>query len=375
MSPSETNWTFESVLTLIDAESRTGVLAVSVDDVETYLHVRGGQLTFVEQSGGRSQDLLETYLVHTRTVRTSRMPAATREAKRTGARLDEVLVEQGVVSPDVMKRFMGLQRDELLYPLDHHKDLKIQFREERPVSPELTTPLPISFVLKELKRRREVWPTLRQRIGRSTSVYRREGYYMAELLGYAPPEEEADDLPELSADAKVVYFFINGVKTSEQLAYAAGLGIHETYAALRDLLDNYLVNVHDTDGKGESPPRRDSIFPRLITLLTYGLLAAMVVFGGRWVMGESTTIHASLTSESPAIAKALEEATLDRLSRAVQWFQLQHERFPEHLGELVDAGYLSADAHAELGDVTLQTVDGRFRLVRGSTPSTPGAQR
>ncbi len=185
-----------------------------------------------------------------------------------------------------------------------------------------------------------MWPTLRQRVGLPESVYRKDGSVMAELLGYVEPDEDSEEpLPELSANSRIVYFYVNGKKTVEQVARGSGLTLYETYKAMAELLDNYLLTLVTTHGEGEQQSEQGSHLPRVVSVLTYLLLIGILAIGGQWAMGSVSALEASATSSSPAIDRVVDDARFHVVQESIGLFHLHLGVLPEQLEDLVTAGY------------------------------------
>lgn len=334
-------WTFARVLQLMDQEGRTGVLEVGSGDDTTRIHLRKGYVVGVSEKVGRGGWLLADYLVHSGTVSAEALVGARRDAEKRRMDIEEVLVERKLVSEDILKRFVDQQHAELLFPLFRRQGLAIRFIEERPVQSRFATALPVSYVLKQAEREAAEWPALRQRVGLPESVYRKDGSVMAELLGYTEPDEDASEpLPELGPNTRIVYFYVNGAKTVEQVARASGLTLYETYKAMNELLDSYLLTLVTTHGEGERAIGGGSPMARAVTVLTYLLLAGILAAGAQWASTHMSSLGVTATSSSPAIDGVVAEARLHTTHEAISLFHLHLGALPEPLDLLVDARYL-----------------------------------
>ncbi len=335
-------WSFDRILALLDEQRRTGVLEVTAGTTRTRVHVRKGYVSHAERRDGIDWPV-GAYLLDSGTLTDVQLFEARRQAERRNLPVEDVLVDGGVVSADVMKRFIDLQVAEVLYPLFLERSLDIRFLEERPETPRFATSLPVSFILKEAERRAELWPPLRQRVGRTTAVFRKDDALLPEILGYADPDPKAEPLPELSAGARVAFFHLGGARTVEQVARASGLGLFETYRALAELLDAYLITLADPNGKGERRADGPPPWRHVVTALTYAVFAALVFGGVQWVRGQADVLTVSAADpagELGAVAGAVRAA---QVRDAIQLFRLQRGTYPESLQELVAAGWVGPD--------------------------------
>lgn len=358
MTDPSADWTFAKVLHLMDEQGRTGVLEVGTAEAKTRVHMRKGYVVGVEQSGGGDSWVLAEYLVQSGTVGAAELLEAKKEATKKSLPLEEIMVERKLVSEDVLKRFMDQQHAELLFPLFRREGLNIRFVEERPVQSRFATALPVSYVLKEADRQAEQWPDLRQRIGRPAAVYRRDGTVMAEVLGYSDPDPDAEEpLPDLSANARIIYFFTNGQKTVEQVARASGLTLFDTYKAMNELLEPYLIELVTTHGDGERPTTQVSGLPRVVAVVTTVLILAMIALSGQWISQNLDSLRPSPTSSTSAMDEVMYDANFANIEQALQLYRLRHGSFPGNLQELQRAGMVERPS-LESADLLGYATDG-----------------
>ncbi|MGM0575800.1 MAG: DUF4388 domain-containing protein [Myxococcota bacterium] len=363
-------WTFTRVLGLMDEQGRTGVLEVRWDDGYVRIHLRKGYIVAVTGEQG-DRWLLGDYLVDSGTVGEEDLVAARRESVKRGVDVEQVLVDRGAITEDVLKRFVDLQTADRLFPLSRRKNLQLRFVEERPSPSRFGTPLPVSYVLREAERQAERWPSLRQRVGRASAVYEKDTAFMAEILGYEEPEDGDDPLPELGANARVAYFFIDGERTVEQVARAGGLTLFDCYAALDELLDAYLLTLVTTHGEGRVGRSEGSQIHRVVTVVTYALIAAILALGAQWVWQERARLRATASASSPRIDAVVRDARRHLVDRALQLHHLLRGRFPERLADLESEGLVSADVARVLDGLRYESTGDAYTLSWPPTGETP----
>lgn len=360
-------WTLKRTLALLGEQGRTGILEVTTPTTAARIHLRRGSVVYAEQTSGGQGWALGEFLVEGGALRSEALLDAKEEADRMGLSLEEYLIDRKLVSEDLVKRYGDLHVAEVLFPLFRQPRLGLRFLDERPKSPRLITALPVNYVLKEADRRAELWPGLRARVGGMRAIYGKDPGTLAELLGYVEPDGE-DPIPEISAGARVVFFHVNGRKTVEQVARASGLGVFETYRALGELLDAYLVELVSHEGVGERPAHPAVALVRLVSILTYLVLAALLALGVDWMWHHGDTIRLSLTANAPQIRALVSETHVTELAAALELYEVEHGAYPPDLSVLRDAGYVGAGVAEGLKGLGYRAAEDGFTLTRGGAP-------
>ncbi len=371
-------WTLKRVLAAMLDNQRTGVLEVTSGSVVTRIHLRKGGVVLVELKQDERQYLVADYLVESGRVSMNDVANARAKSALLQVPLDEYLVSKNLCSEDLAKRYADLHLTDLLFPLFSRDALEIEFKEERPQISDFVTQLPISYVLKEAERRGGEWPELRRRVGSQRAVYTKESSVLAELLGYVDPNpEDEEPLPELSGSARVVFFHINGKKTVEQIARATGLGMHETYRGIRELLDGFLLEIVTHEGPGERPPKRSAL-TRLVTWVTSALILVLIGFGGQWLAANPEVLALDRTAGSASILSQVQAAHLAQVRVALEIYHVQKQEYPETLADLVNARLLAGATEASMGALRyVRRADGYALSARGDSdaPPAPSGER
>lgn len=368
MSPEDQTWTLRRVLAAMSDNERTGVLEVTTGSSVTRIHLRKGGIVLAERKSAERYYPVADYLVESGRISTDTLIEARQKSASLEIPLDEYLVSKKLASEDLVKRFADLHVADLLFPLFSRPNLNIEFKEERPLTTNFVTHLPISYVLKEADRRSEAWPELRRRVGSSKAVYTKDPAVLAELLGYTAPTGNDEPLPELSGSARVVFFHVNGVKTVEQIGRATGLGMYEAYRGLCELLDAFLLELVSHDGVGEQPPISSQL-SAVMTYVTYALIAMLLGLGGHWVLTNPEVMALDRTAGSEEITQQIRNARVDNVRQSLEVYQLLKGVYPETLSELAEAEVVApATINAMMG-MDYRRSGASYRLTDG--PVTP----
>lgn len=374
MGDSGEAWTLDRVLGVMESETRTGVLEAVTADLSARIHFRTGYIVGVSKTDATSRWRLGDYLSESGAVTVEHIVSAQREATKRGLDVEEVLVKQGRISEDGLRRFADtLVLDELM-PLFRLKDADFKFLEERPIPTRFATPLPVSFVLREAERQTARYDALRQRVGHPTAVYRKDTSAMGEVLGYEEPARGETAL-ELSANARAVYFFLDGERGLQSVSHAAALTLFDTYVAINELLDVWLVSVVSAMSSGGGQGKASSHLARVVTVLTWVIVLAVLGLGGEFAWRHLNRLGASaaaitmgLPPDDPRVGQTVLQLTHDGL----QLYRLQRGSFPESLDDLADAGLMPRQKSTLLADLRYARVDGGYTLESAPPAPAPG---
>ena len=367
-APDDTPWTLARILQLMDEQQRTGILYVSHEGHDVRLHIRHGYVVHVDETAGSDQWVLGQFLLGTNTLSSERLLAAQQRAESLGLSLGETLVSQRLVSDDTLKRFNDLQVKEILFPLFHEQGMALRFAEERPLQPKYVSPLPVAYILKEAQRRAESWSTLRQTVGSRSAVYRKQDVSLSLVLGISDEglakQQHHDSVTNLSASARLVFYFVNGQKTVEQLARATGLGIFDTYTVLVELLEADLVAIHELRGEGEITYTGTSAQVRAISIVSYLLLALVVGFSVQWLVSQGSHLTQSITVDSGQVDSLVSKVHINQIHQALEHHELRFGRYPDRLEDLLDTKLLVEEARSVFDQLAYTPTSTHYELVR-----------
>ena len=318
------------------------MIEVAGPETVTRLHFRKGALVHAEPVAGSDLWPLGDYLTYGGILSSRDILRAQRAADKKKISVEDALLTYEQVTEDLLTRFIDLQVQESLFPLFSLELPMLTWLDERPRLVRLGTPLPTEWILKESRRRADLWVGLEEAVGRKTAVFDKDQSCLGELLGYTHDREEP--LPSIGGNARIVFYFINGEKTVVQIARASGLGLFQVYQALAVLIDAVVVEVASLHGVGEQPP----VFrPRLryaVLGLTYAILALGLMVGVQWALDHGKKIEEHLVSHygqttSGQTTENMPAIEMQRITSSLELYELEFGHYPASLEDLTQTGF------------------------------------
>ena len=202
------------VFQLLDLSRKTGVLTITHESRHRPAVVRFDRGAVTGAELGEPQERIGHLLLRAGKVTERHVERARRAQEAAPGRpLGEILVEQGAVSADDVKRQLRFQIEEAIYALIQWKDGYFRFEEQASPAPRngtVSVRVPTESLLMEAARRVDEWSTLEPKIP-----------HMGVIPALVQDSAEAPAL-DLHPSEWEVLAEIDGVRTLSQIAAALG---------------------------------------------------------------------------------------------------------------------------------------------------------
>ncbi|MCU0700688.1 MAG: DUF4388 domain-containing protein [Myxococcaceae bacterium] len=349
------------ILQLIGQQQKTGILSLTNKGESVNVSFKDGNIVRAESTSRNRKDLIGTMLVAANLITESQLEFALETQKRTLQRLGDVLVGQGSIGAEKFKSMVALQTSETLYKLFSWKSGTYAFEVHEIEVDGAFPPLRAESVLMEGFRRVDEWPVVKKRITSDAMTFEK----VKEL---PPPALEKDDFDSALDDAfaeekkeinkgefqsvgdneRRVYELIGPGRTVSRIIELSMLGEFETSKALCNLINLEYARGVAASGEAEAsgkPSRLKSALQALgrisVSMLVVGAL--LVVFTrvdfGAFRLGSS----GGTTYTDPAAQRFAAVTQMSRLTTALEVYRLEKGQLPDSLGQLVEAGIVTAD--------------------------------
>ncbi len=273
---------FAGILKLLYQNRKSGVLKVQSAEGELLIHFREGKIINVDMPKGQEW-IIGQYLTEGEVLTEKKLLKAMRIAAQKQVPPEEVIISKKYMSPDVLRRYMDLYSREVVLPLFGKVGLVCSFVSDEPVENRWLPPVSVPFLLKEGEKRAREWPLLSKRVPSPNVVYAKDKSFISQVVKDGDTEgnplfsEKMD--PELGANERIVYYFVNGKKPVKQLSRASGLDLFSTYKALYNLENKFMVKVvsaqaHEIEKKNAFVP---IVIKGLFYLIILGAIAGLAL--------------------------------------------------------------------------------------------------
>jgi hypothetical protein len=336
---------FAGILKLLYSNRKSGHLKVQSAEGELVLHFQEGKIVNVEMPKGQEW-IIGQYLIQGEVISERRLVRALKISTQKGLTPEQVLVDKRYISPDVLKRYMDLYSREVILPLFGKVGLVCSFTAEEPVENKWLPAVSVPYLLKEGERRAREWPLLNQRIASAEVVYGKDKSFISQVVKEG--DETGNPLfsdkldPEVGANERIIYYFVDGTKNIKQLARASGLDLFSSFRALFTLENKFMVKVLAEQGE-ESRRDRSLLVPLLVKgafyLIIFAALAGLAFL--RPGLLQVATGEREVDVQQLTQARAM--ARFRTAEAAVSARYLEKLTCPTSLDELKEKGLLAMD--------------------------------
>lgn len=336
---------FAGILKLLYKNRKTGVLKVQSAEGELLVHFREGKIVNVDMPRGQEW-IIGQYLTEGEVLPERKLLKVLKIASEKNLPPEEVIVSKKFMSPDVLRRYMDLYSREVILPLFGKIGLVCSFVAEEPLENRWLPPVSVPFLLKEGEKRTREWPLLAKRIPSANVVYGKDKSFISQVMkdgdstGNPLFSDKVD--PELGANERIVYYFVNGKKSVKQLARASGLDLFSSYKALYNLENKFMVKV--LSAQALQVDRQNPILPYAIKAMFYAAIAIAIALLALNRPGPLKLATGDRDIDIRLIDRAVERTSLAKAKIALETLLLVNMKCPENLDAAVAEGLLERES-------------------------------
>jgi hypothetical protein len=334
---------FAGILKLLYSNRKSGHLKVQSAEGELILHFGEGKIVNVDMPKGQEW-IIGQYLIEGEVITERRLLRALKISAQKGVTPEQILVDKRYLSPDVLKRYMDLYSREVILPLFAKVGLVCSFTADEPSENKWLPPVSVPYLLKEGERRAREWPLLNKRIPSAEVVYGKDKSFISQVV--KDGEESGNPLfsdkldPEVGANERIIYYFVDGEKTLKRLARASGLDLFSAFRALYTLENKFMVKVIAEQGE-ERSRERSVVIPFLVKGFFYLVILATLAGLGLMRPGLLKVATGERDVDIQQLDDAIEAARFHQVEAATSARYLESLTCPSSLQVLVDEGLLA----------------------------------
>jgi hypothetical protein len=329
------------VFQLIGQQRKTGVLVIDHDEERVSLLFDGGAVVTAEPVGGAQDGALAEMLLRCGIVTRETLLEVQREMETSLRRLGSLLLERGALEPEALRQIEDLLTQETLFGILRWERGSFAFTASEVDHDRGGRLLGAEQILMDGLRMVDEWRTFADRVPADATVFQRVGRFEEWSVA-----REAEG-QELEA-ARRVFQLVDGRLSVRRVIDLARLGTFDATRTLVALQDAGLIEPLDPSQLARRPPRvqlevpRPSARPLLAGALPLLLLLGLAFYALRPPPAANLEGMVPWTPRPMLAARTAFEA--ERVRKALEAYRFQLGGWPEHLEELVSAGYLETGA-------------------------------
>jgi hypothetical protein len=323
------------ILQLICQQQKTGALMVESRGANVEIYLEEGNISAAHATTGSRRDNLGTLLVKAKLIAPGQLQAALVMQKQTGEQLGEILIQQGAITREDLKRAIQIQIYGTFYDIFQWKEGSYQFNpKEVKVKSPLYQLINIQSILLDVLRMIDEWPDVQRFVPSFEMTFQ-------PMPGIFPAD--------LADDGLNVYNLLDGRRNTQEIIDESLLGKFNTCKILSELLRAGYIT--------EAAPPAAAPARALIAMITQKFSAAihyaalvLVLF---MVMLLPTSFPKNILLRNPKLVKQSylaeyqKNQALLQIEHALDVYKIRNGRYPASLNELVTAKFLLAPEHAE----------------------------
>jgi hypothetical protein len=337
------------IFQLIAQQQKNGVLVVSNANTVVRVFFSRGSLVRAELSEkDKERDILGQMLVRGEVCKEEELAFAVDIRQKTLKRLEDILMEEGIVSKENLREFIKLRNMETISRLFAWKDGLYEFEQtDVTFDPSLETAVGAEAILMEAFRIVDEWPSVRQVITSYNMTFN--------VMGTGDQFEAMAREKEFGASERRVFRLLleDPARDVQKVIDLARLGEFESCKALYNLAQAGLLDpiqpkrqkkLGDMSGgslaqeKHFKPVRAILVALLAVTFVVSTLLFARIAYGTAvdFLRGRSED-----SIKRWALGEALSTAQKKKIARVLDAWKLTRGSYPASLETLADEGLLS----------------------------------
>ncbi|MBU1433060.1 DUF4388 domain-containing protein [Myxococcota bacterium] len=348
------------ILQLLSTQQKTGVLYVSLAELEISISFISGKIVACQSNGDNNVDL-PMILSKANLLTKEQFSYIKKTSKNNNADEFQIITEMKVISADELVRIENLYTEELICSLFSWKEGKYQFdtllpndiyRDIEPISPQ--------NVLMEGYRRLDEWPLIRAKVNNYGIVYHaikdvgdleNDAQALERLLDDAfsefaeapagPPKKQAiGSAANLGAHERVLLKLIDGKVTVEALVNRSLLGEFETCKALFTLQNEGFIEPLKVKRSKAVPGRARVANQTALAIAVNALILASLV--GIILLIPQSKSEFQLNSKEVMnnVTRRLKNNRKTAIISALEVYRIEHGDYPESLSLLLEEGLI-----------------------------------
>ena len=342
------------IIQLISQQQKSGVLCVQKElGVKAEITFLKGNIAGAKPTEYKTSSPLGEMLVAAKLLSPGNQKKSLEEQDKTFEYLGQILVRDGLSTPEIVERALITQIYETAYDVLQWKEGTYFFEQKNIIlDSNLPNPVPVESLLLDVLRMIDEWPELEKEFPDFDVLYR----HVTGTSGEG-----------LDNDETIIYRLVDGETTIQGIINRGLLGRFSTVKALIELSRRGYVEIINPEISGADQKAAFN-FIRLIKPFSYAavvlMLAAAVVFSVTSPNNFLPLIDSEVFTQT-VINSYLKNRSVLRVKKALEMYRMKEGSYPEKLSNLVSDGFLMVK-DLKLRDneyLQYERLDKRYKLI------------
>ena len=334
------------ILQLIGQQLKTGVLKIQKGKKLVEVHFVDGMIVHVYSNYRGKKDLIGEIFVKAQFISQEQLERVLRIQKETDKYLGEIFVELQLLKKEDVLKVISTQVYETIYDLFWWEEGEFSF-DLKLVESYKKIPFALSTeqVLLAILRMVDEWSEIEKKIFSPQLVFRKahEGEEQSVGMLSLPNDLEKD----LTSEQELVYKFVDGTWTVQEMIDRSLLGKFNTSEILSYLLDVGLIEMASVQTPSLLKKVSTINFREGLPLASLGGGLLLIFF--LFVFFSPNILRQILDSRVERVdieipTQLVQKAQLDQIKNALEIYYLEKGSYPNHLEELVSAQLIQKSA-------------------------------
>lgn len=335
-------WSLYDVFHKIMEEERMGILFIKGHEIDMEIGFQEGKIVSVQNPPINEVSIIKK-LRKLNLIDDPKIKQLQKLSEKQKISLSQLIIYDKELSASMAIKVIDIELKEALLDLFLRTGINCKFIWEKLSGQKLKNPISIILLLKEAKGRAKKWPELLKKIPHTDLIF--------EKVGSLPVEEKKEkeegeisweELP-LSGYERIVFFYVNGERTIDEIKEESGIGEFETIKAIYNLFEKGFIR----EVKSQIPPKKKKQRSKFYIYLNRIIFNFVLLIGSLLIAFGITALLKHFPPyyriSKDEIIKKIDNVELLKLDGAINLYFTIKGNIPRDMGSLVEAGLISSD--------------------------------
>ncbi|MEW5807481.1 MAG: DUF4388 domain-containing protein [Acidobacteriota bacterium] len=348
------DFSMADIFQLISLQRKSGILRVKSAEELITVSFLNGYIVWADTSQRELEERLGQVLIKNGKISTRQLEKALAIQRKTLQRLGHIMVSEGFIKRDELREALTRQVKMIAYRIFLWKDGDYDFDQDERLEydRENFSPISAESIMMECARMSDELQMIERKIKSKDMIFEKvlredvvamenSESILNEDIDFGFGKEGETSRIKLSPSEALIYNFLDGRSSVEEIAIKSDLGEFETSRILYELLNRNLIKVAEAQSEREKSTAGTKIeggtnwlfLFALVFMTVISIIFIPLVSPGKNILTSGNLYHHE-------ILKYTSKTKLGTIDKALKIYYFNKRKFPAELEELVRAGYL-----------------------------------